>query len=1608
MVRFNSLKNLQPPLMKRLLQFLLLLVLTAGTAYGQTVSKLYNPLNSVTIDGVGNYGMALTGVSFSASDFSLGCAVTDVDVVISWAKTDGTCTAPGTGNSFHAETSFRINGPTNSEILALPGTWSGSASTNSVITTFSDGNPIPSGTPVTGTFGPNNGVLADFNGLSPFGTWNLDVGDNVAGDPVCFDYYEVFVTTAADNTAPVLTVPANITVNANAGQCATTVSYTAPTATDLCGVTVTQTAGLPSGSSFPVGVNTVTFQAADPYGNVDTESFTVTVVDAQLPVISCPGTVFAGCNPVVNYPLPTVTDNCPGATVNLVSGPATGATFPTGTTTVSYQGLDASGNTAACSFDVIVDTESVEPTSITASATTVCAGDAVALTVNGGSLGTNAQWLWYIGSCGGQLVGAGTTISVNPLSTANYYVRASGPCNQTACVDVLINVTAAPSVGFSGITSPSACGAADGTITAVTSGGTLPYTYAWSNGGFSPTISGLPAGPYEVTVTDATGCSDNSSVSLNDPGASIVSLVSDDFDQSICAGDAVTFTASGAFQYQYFVDGVPVTTQNPWLTTALQDGETVYVTGTDFNFCSFTTPGISFTVLENPIIDETVTDPSACATADGTILTSVSAGLPPYVYSWATGQTDPNISGLPAGPYVVTVTDDNGCSSSETYALSDPGAAPVTLASSEDPTNEICDGESVTFTAFGSVDYQFFVAGLSVGTINPYVTANLVDGESVVATGTDANNCTATSNIIIPIVNPGPIITLIADDADTTICIGQSISFFASGALSYEFFVDGVSQGPSSPTTVFVTSTLTNGQVVTVVGTDANACDVESAGIPVTVNPSPTVAITNTSDPTSCGATDGAITAEASGGTPAYTYTWSNGGVGPTLAFLNAGNYFVLVTDDAGCTAATSASLSDVGSSPVTLTSSPVNNTICGGESVTFEGTGASTYVFFVNGQQVSTTNPFITDTLMDGDIIAVMGLDTQLCAATSAPVTYTVHPEIQIGIVSQINPSACGAADGQANAIVIGGVPAYGFLWTDGQTTQNAVGLAAGAYAVTVTDANGCQSTDAVALSDPGGFNVTLLASPSDLTICEGTSIEFTASGADTYEFFVDGISAGSTNPYTNATITDGQSVVATGTDLNNCTVTSPSLTYTVLSLPSVSFTLSATACSDDELVVLTGGTPLDGFYTVVYDGFPIVGDLFFPDLAGAGSINVDYTYEAQNGCSVTVSDDYVVLMSPEVNLGNDTTVCSITLDAGPGYSSYAWSTSETDQTIDVIITGVYEVIVEDANGCTGMDQIGITVNPIPSPNVTPNGIVEFCIGDSAVLTAFPGYSSYAWSTGSTTNVTAVYTSDTVTVTVTNQYGCEAISEVITQMNEPQPGAVVTWDGPLEFCIGGDVHLDAGPGYASYLWSHGSTTQVVTVIESGEYTVIVLDGNGCIDSSMVADPVLVTVWDPNPLVEEAGDMLTITNATDFVGFQWFYNGNPIPGATGSTYDISGSGSGNYMVCVVDDQGCEGCSFIYEMTCCVGIEEANFDGDVNVYPNPNNGQFTVEVELLQSRNVSIGLYDMVGKQVWLDDAIGTTSQLRKQYDLSEMPDGVYFLRIFADNQMTVMKVIKQQ
>ena len=172
-----------------------------------------------------------------------------------------------------------------------------------------------------------------------------------------------FTITVEDDEAPsIVSLPADINVNTDAGQATAVVMWTPPSVSDNApGATITQTAGLAPGAAFPVGAATITYEAEDAAGNISTASFTVTVADNEPPaIVGLPANINVSTDAgqataVVNWSTPTVSDNAPGATITQTAGPAPGSAIPIGVTTVTYEAEDASGNTVTASFTITVD-----------------------------------------------------------------------------------------------------------------------------------------------------------------------------------------------------------------------------------------------------------------------------------------------------------------------------------------------------------------------------------------------------------------------------------------------------------------------------------------------------------------------------------------------------------------------------------------------------------------------------------------------------------------------------------------------------------------------------------------------------------------------------------------------------------------------------------------------------------------------------------------------------------------------------------------------------------------------------------------------------------------------------------------------------------------------------------------------------------------------------------------------------------------------------------------------------------------------------------------------------------------------------------------------------
>lgn len=204
--------------------------------------------------------------------------------------------------------------------------------------------------------GNNDASGTDFNVGSTLVTYTATDAQGNSGS--CF-----FTVTVNDNQNPSISCPSNITTNTDPNTCGAVETFTV-THSDNCSSTVSQLAGLASGSTFPVGTTTMTFRATDPSSNTSDCSFTITVNDNQNPTISCPGNISVSndageCNANVSWTEPTGADNCSGSVTTRTAGPAPGSAFPApSTATITYQVLDQSGNTASCSFTVTVaDTE---------------------------------------------------------------------------------------------------------------------------------------------------------------------------------------------------------------------------------------------------------------------------------------------------------------------------------------------------------------------------------------------------------------------------------------------------------------------------------------------------------------------------------------------------------------------------------------------------------------------------------------------------------------------------------------------------------------------------------------------------------------------------------------------------------------------------------------------------------------------------------------------------------------------------------------------------------------------------------------------------------------------------------------------------------------------------------------------------------------------------------------------------------------------------------------------------------------------------------------------------------------------------------------------------
>ncbi|HPM89713.1 MAG TPA: hypothetical protein PK946_03015, partial [Tenuifilaceae bacterium] len=415
--------------------------------------------------------------------------------------------------------------------------------------------------------------------------------------------------------------------------------------------------------------------------------------------------------------------------------------------------------------------------------------------------------------------------------------------DMTINVDVELTEPAQP-LGGGIVSYPVTChGGSNGILDLTPSGGTLPYSYSWNTIPAKTTqdINNLPAGNYEVTITDSKGCTTVVPGTVSEPDAISFSFA---FTQPTCHGTidgslAVSGLTGGTPGYSYLWSNTLTSSS----ISNIKSGN-YWLKVTDSKGCYNT----QSTYLDQPAaltISHVANQPTCPESKNGSIGITVGGGTSPYTYFWTgpdvANPTDEDLVNLGVGTYNVTVTDANGCTKDYQVVLSEANPSPSAILSSSDTNNEICDGDNVVFTASGGSTYEFFLNGTSVqgpGAGYAYNNSTLINNDEVFAEVTSSAGCKALTNTISTIVHTLPTVT--ANASPNPICEGDPVTLTGSGATSY-LWDKGVTDGvPFYPTTT---------EIYTVTGTDDNGCT-DTDQITVTVNPVPDAQI-NTTDPTS-------------------------------------------------------------------------------------------------------------------------------------------------------------------------------------------------------------------------------------------------------------------------------------------------------------------------------------------------------------------------------------------------------------------------------------------------------------------------------------------------------------------------------------------------------------------------------------------------------------------------------------------------------------------------------------------------------------------------------------------------------------------------------------
>ncbi len=1105
------------------------------------------------------------------------------------------------------------------------------------------------------------------------------------------------------------------------------------------------------------------------------------------------------------------------------------------------------------------------------------------------------------------------TPTLNDLASGNYTVTVIDANGCTDAVSFTIGFVSGPSGITATTLTATTCGLDNGSIALQTQGGTAPYAYTWADFPTESTgnLTGLAAGDYAVTATDANGCTSSATFTV---GGSLIPSVSVASQTEATCGESnatVTLTTENFAAPLTFAWSHDVSLNADQATNLAAGDYTVVVT--DANNCQ---AEVSFTIIAvgGPALTLSDRTPTRCDADTGSLSVTPNGGVAPFTYVWShdASLNAPQANNLAAGDYTVTITDANGCSN-ELTATVDPSPEP-TLSLGNITDSECTDGNGTATVIPGGGVVPYTYAWSHAGGLNTPSLDNLLIGDYTVSL-TDGNGCSAEVSFTIGFV-AGPIGLLASANTGTTCGLdnGSLVLQTEGGTPPFTY------AWSDSPTASGSTRTdLAAGNYV-VTTTDANGCSLE-ATFNIAGSLSPTLTITEQSQAT-CGEANGTLTIATENLTAPLDYDWSND---PTLEQPQAtgiapGIYSVVVTDVNNCQVFTEFTI--VAIDEPALTTIQVQATACDRNTGVIEVSPvAGVAPFSYSWSHRSTLNAPIAEGLASGNYTVTV-TDSNGCEST---LTETVpNSPLPTLAVEAINASTCGNSNGSATLMASGGTPPFTYEWSHtGELDSNTANdLPAGNYTATVTDSNGCSAAVSLNIgSIPGATGISVV------------SLTGTTCGLDNGSLAVQ--PQGGTAPYNYTwadapTETGGSRVdLAAGdypvtvTDANGCTVSS---TFIIPDSPAPTVTIV-------EQTEATCGVA-NAIVTIATENFTPPLDYDWsndPDLEGPQSTNIaagvysivvtdaigcrafaEFAITSAEGPSLTT-----VRVQPDACDGN-TGEIEVSPLGGQAPLTYTWS---HDNNLNApLATGLsggnYTVTITDVNGCSFTLTENVSNTPLPQLTIveTMNTMCGDGNGSATVeaTTGTPPY-TYSWSHDPEASGPSQFDlmAGEYSVVVTDVNGCTAEVSFSIDLT-PEVTGITLLEQINTSCGAANGSLSlAGEGGTppyTFTWEDfpDNTTGLVENISDGTYPVTVIDANNCtftttftVAPSLTPEVILVSQTDASCGLALGRIEVEARDFTGLIVYEWSHDANlnePV------AEDLLG---GEYTVLVRDEQDCQ-------------------------------------------------------------------------------------------------------